>query len=73
MSTASGVPVPGVPVPEIPAMHLVATGDEPVEPTGSHLAGNYHPLPVRIASAEGAWVRDVAASSTSTCWPATRR
>jgi len=60
MSTASGVPVPGVPVPEIPAMHLVATGDETVEPTGSHLAGNYHPLPVQIASAEGAWVRDVA-------------
>ena len=60
MSTASGVPVSGVQVPEIPAMHLVATGDEPVEPTGSHLAGNYHPLPVQIASAEGAWVRDVA-------------
>jgi ornithine--oxo-acid transaminase len=27
---------------------------------GAHLAGNYHPLPVRIASGEGAWVRDVA-------------
>ncbi len=26
---------------------------------GTHLAPNYHPLPVRIAGAEGAWVRDV--------------
>lgn len=26
---------------------------------GAHLAANYHPLPVRIAGAEGAWVRDV--------------
>ena len=60
MSTASGVPVPRVPAPDAPGMRLVATGDEPVEPTGSHLAGNYHPLPVQIASAEGAWVRDVA-------------
>ncbi len=25
----------------------------------THLAPNYHPLPVRIAGAEGAWVRDV--------------
>lgn len=29
------------------------------EETGLHLAANYHPLPVRIAGAEGAWVRDV--------------
>lgn len=27
--------------------------------SGLHLAANYHPLPVRIAGAEGAWVRDV--------------
>lgn len=39
---------------------LVADGDEPVTARSGHLAGNYHPLPVRIASGEGAWVRDVA-------------
>lgn len=28
--------------------------------SGSHLAGNYHPLPVILASGQGAWVTDVA-------------
>src|SRR5665647_2743597 len=59
MISSSGVPVPRFAAPDVPGMRLVATGDEAVEPTGSHLAGNYHPLPVQIASAEGAWVRDV--------------
>lgn len=28
--------------------------------TGSHLAHNYHPLPITLTSGEGAWVRDAA-------------
>lgn len=35
------------------------------------LAHNYHPLPVVVARAEGAWVEDVEGGVTSTCWPAT--
>lgn len=37
------------------------------------LAHNYHPLPVVVARAEGAWVEDVEGAAISTCWPATRR
>ncbi len=32
----------------------------PARAAGLHLAGNYHPLPIEIASAEGSWVRDTA-------------
>lgn len=48
--SAAGAPDAGAPVPDAGA---------PAAP-GRHLAHNYHPLPVRIASGEGAWVRDVA-------------
>jgi ornithine--oxo-acid transaminase len=48
--SAAGAPDAGAPVPDAAA---------PAAP-GRHLAHNYHPLPVRIASGEGAWVRDVA-------------
>ena len=29
-----------------------------VAPTTSHLAGNYHPLPIRLVSGKGAWLQD---------------
>lgn len=35
------------------------TSDELIRAEGPVLAHNYHPLPVVVASAEGAWVRDV--------------
>lgn len=37
--------------------HGSAAAHAPTD-AGRHLAGNYRPLPVRIAAAEGAWVRD---------------
>jgi ornithine--oxo-acid transaminase len=39
-----------------------STADAPTTadaPSGRHLAHNYHPLPVRIAGGDGAWVRDI--------------
>ena len=36
------------------------TPTAPALAAGLHLAGNYHPLPIEIASGEGVWVRDTA-------------
>ena len=38
-----------------------------------YAAHNYHPLPVVIAEAEGAWVTDVEGAATWTCSPPTPR
>ncbi len=38
----------------------------------AHAAHNYHPLPVVVASGQGAWVTDSTAAACSTASPPTR-
>jgi len=43
------------------------TADEYLEAEDAHLAHNYHPLPVVVASGDGAWVTDVAGRKYLDC------
>jgi len=43
----------------LPAVHATATAAHAIQQEEEHAAHNYHPLPVVVASGEGAWVTDV--------------
>jgi ornithine--oxo-acid transaminase len=47
------------------ALHALApdAAAEGAVPHASHLAHNYHPLPVRLVSGEGSWVRDASGTA----------
>ncbi|CAM5436718.1 hypothetical protein SGLAM104S_07491 [Streptomyces glaucescens] len=51
----------------------MTTTDDLIAAAEAHSAHTYHPLPVVVASAEGAWMTDVEGRAIWICWPATRR
>ncbi|WP_405428193.1 ornithine--oxo-acid transaminase [Streptomyces erythrochromogenes] len=57
---APGTPAgPDAPAPDAPSAPHASATDRAVHAAEAHAAHNYHPLPVVIASAEGAWATDI--------------
>ena len=58
LGASAGIGVPGREIAETAAAALAAAAEDSAAAAERYTAHNYHPLPVTVVSAEGAWVHD---------------